>query len=74
MINTIYERNINKTISAIVEARYNKYEVCIMDYNAICKRCAMLCDEDIFLFDYVPLFESASDAIAFVDANINNLI
>lgn len=74
MINTIYERNINKVTSVIVEARYNKYEVCIMDYNAICKRCAMLCDEDIFLFDYVPLFESASDAIAFVDSNINNLI
>lgn len=74
MINTIYERNINKATSVIVEARYNKYEICIMDYNAICKRCAMLCDEDIFLFDYVPLFASASEAIAFVDSNINNLI
>ena len=74
MINTIYERNINKATSVIIEERYNKYEVCIMDYNAICKRCAMLCDEDIFLFDYVPLFASASEAIAFVNANINNLI
>lgn len=74
MITTIYERNINKVTSVVVESRYNKFEVCIMDYNAICKRCAMLCDEDIFLFDYVPLFESASDAIAFVDSNINNLI
>lgn len=73
MITTIYERKINKVTSAIVEARYNKYEVCIMDYNAICKRCAMLYDE-VFLFDYVPLFESASDAIDFVDANIDNLI
>ena len=74
MITTIYERNINKTTSVIIEARYNKYEVCIMDYNAICKKCAMVCDEDMFLFDYVPLFESASEAIAFVNANINNLI
>lgn len=74
MITTIYERNINKVTSAIVVTRCNKYEVCIMDYNAICKRCAMLCDEDIFLFDYVPMFESASEAIAFADANINNLI
>lgn len=74
MINTIYERNINKATSIVVESRYNKYEVCIMDYNAICKRCAMLCDEDIFLFDYVPLFDNALDAIAFVDSNINNLI
>lgn len=74
MITTIYERSINKATSAIVETRYNKYEVCIMDYNACCKRCAMLCDEEVFLFDYVPLFESASEAIAFIDANINNLI
>lgn len=74
MTTTIYERNINKATSVIVEARYNKYEVCIMDYNAICKRCAMLCDEDIFLFDYVPLFEDATKAIDFVNANINNLI
>ena len=73
MITTIYERNINKATSVIVEARYNKYEVCIMDYNAICKRCAMLCDE-VFLWEYVPLFESASDAINFVNNNINNLI
>ena len=74
MINTIYERNIDKATSIIVEARYNKYEVCIIDHHAICKRCAMLCDEDIFLFDYVPLFEDALEAIAFVDSNINNLI
>ncbi len=74
MITTIYERNIDKVTSAIVETRYNKYEVCIMDYSACCKRCAMLCDEEVFLFDYVPLFESASNAIAFVDSNINNLI
>jgi hypothetical protein len=74
MINTIYERNINKATSVIVVTRYGKFEVCIMDYNAICTRCAMLCDEDIFLFDYVPLFEDATEAIAFVNANINNLI
>lgn len=74
MITTIYERNINKATSAIVETRYGKYEVCIIDYSACCVRRAMLCDEDIFLFDYVPLFESASEAIAFVNANINNLI
>ncbi len=74
MITTIYERNINKMTSAIVEARYNKFEVCIMDYNAICKRRAMLYNDNIFLFDYVPLFESASDAIAFVNAHINDLI
>lgn len=74
MITIIYERDINKMASAIVEMRYNKYEVCIMDYNAICKRRAMLYNEDIFLFDYVPLFESASDAVAFVNAHINDLI
>ena len=74
MMTTIYERNINKMVSAIVETRYNKYEVCIMDYNAICKRRAMLYNDDIFLFDYVPLFEDVTEAIAFVNANINDLI
>ena len=74
MITTIYERDINKMTSAIVETRYNKYEECIMDYNAICKRRAMLYNEDICLFDYVPLFDNASDAIAFVNANVNDLI
>ena len=74
MMTTIYERNINKATSVIVEARFNKYEVCIMDYSALCKRCAMLCDDEVFLFDYVPLFDTKEDAIAFVKSNINNLI
>ena len=73
MFNTIYERVINKTMHVVIEKRYNKYEVCIFDYNACCCRRAMLWDE-VFLWEYVPLFESASDAINFVNNNINNLI
>lgn len=74
MVTIIYERDINKMASAIVEKRYNKYEVCILDYNTLCKRRAMLYNEDIFLFDYAPSFESAQEAIAFVNAHINDLI
>ena len=73
MINTIYERNINKATSVVIEECYNKFEVCMIDYSAICKKRARLYD-GIFPAEHVPLFTTASDAIAFVDSNIDNLI
>lgn len=74
MINTIYERNINKATSVIVVTRYKKFEVCIMDYNAICCRPAMLITEGVLLWDYAPTFEDAKEAIAYVKKHISDFI
>jgi len=73
MINNVYERKLNKTNSVIIREINARFEILIMDYNAICCRNAMLLDE-VFLWDYVPTFNNKVDAIVYVDNHINDLI
>lgn len=73
MRTAIYKRNLNNVTSVVIEAYHDKFEVCVIDHSAICKKRARLYD-GIFPAEHVPLFTTATEAIAFVDANIDNLI
>lgn len=74
MNNEIYNHKIDASSSIVVVSRGTQFEIYIMDYNAICCRRAMLVTEGVFLWDYVPLFNSANDAIKYVKNNIHNFV
>lgn len=74
MNNEIYNHKIDACNSVVVVSRGTQFEICIMDYNAICCRRAMLITEGVFLWDYAPTFNNVNEAIEYVKNNIFNFI
>ena len=74
MINEVYNHKINACDSVIVMDYGTCFEICIMDYNAICCRPAMIITEGVLLWEYAPTFDNAEEAIIYVRENISNFI
>lgn len=74
MIREVYNYKISACDSVVVMDYGTRFEVCIMDYAAICCRPAMLITEGVLLWDYVPTFEDAKEAIAYVKKHISDFI
>lgn len=74
MNNEIYNHKIDACNSVVVVSRGTQFEICIMDYNAVCRRRAMLITEGVFLWDYAPTFDSTKEAIKYVKNNIHNFV
>lgn len=74
MINEVYNHKIDTCSSIVIMNHDAQFEICIMDYNAICLRRAMLITGGVFLWEYAPTFDDIKEAITFVESNTSNFV